>query len=242
MTKGGQLVRPENQCTHVYRDTPKARARGKVGQQCGQVRVNETPFCKFHGGNNQGTIDKSRRARVEAEIKADPSFTDLWQVDHPKLDPFTLLLWEIRRSGARIEWFDRQIDALKDERSIWFGMVKREKIGASEWTGTNRTFEARENVLVKMQNEERERLKKLRDEWQNNKFEAARIAGMGAFRTAMTAALRAFAEEFGIDLEDPEVQARLRGALEGLPVPVAALEPAQYADSVRPHIAATVRA
>ena len=229
MSKGGQRVHPENQCTHVYRDTPKARAAGKVGKRCGAARINDTPFCKFHGGANQGTIDKARKERIVAEIKADPSFTDLWPEDHMLLDPFSLLLWEIRRAGQRIEWFDRKIADLKEERSIWYGMTKKETIGAAEYTGTNRTFEARENVLVKMQNEERERLVKLRNEWQNNKFEAARIAGMGAFRTAMTQALRAFADEFEIDLEDPATQARLRAALVDLPVPI----PARFEESER---------
>jgi hypothetical protein len=224
MPRGGQKPRDENRCVHVYRDTPKAREKGKVGQRCGMARVNETPYCKFHGGATMSTVDKYRRERVEAEIRQDPSFTELWPEDHPSLDPFSLLLWEIRRSGQRIEWFDRRLSELGKDRDIWWGVTKKEEVGAAEYTGVNKTFEARENVLVKMQNEERERLVKLRNEWQNNKFEAARIAGMGAFRTAMTAALRAVAAEFEIDLEDPAVQARLRVALDDLPVPIAAIE------------------
>jgi hypothetical protein len=215
---------PKDRCIHIYRDTPKARARGKVGERCGGPAINETPYCKFHGGNTQSTIDKYRRLRVEDEIREDPSFTDLWPEDHPHLDPFTLLLWEIRRCGQRIEWFDRRIGELAHERDIWWGLTKKERVGASEYTGVNKTFEARENVLVKMQNEERERLVKLRNEWQNNKFDAMRIAGMGAFRAAMTGAIRSVCEEFEIDLEDPEVQARLRACLDPLPAPIPALE------------------
>jgi hypothetical protein len=216
--------RDENRCVHVYADTPKAREKGKVGQRCGQPRINETPFCKFHGGANSSTIDKYRRQRVEDEIKADPSFTALWPEHHRMLDPFSLLLWEIRRCGARIEWFDAQIDRLKNEKQIWWGRTKKEQIGAAEYTGVNQTFEARENVLVKMQNEERARLVKLRNEWQSNKFEEARIVGMGAFRMAMTSAIRAVAFEFDIDLELPENQTRLRRALGDLPAPIPALE------------------
>lgn len=215
---------PHDRCTHVYRDTPKARARNKVGERCGQPAINETPYCKFHGGNTQSTIDKYRRIRVEDEIRTDPSFTDLWAEDHPKLDPFSLLLWEIRRSGQRIEWFDRRIAELKEEKSIWWGMTKKESIGAAEYTGVNKTFEARENVLVKMQNEERERLVKLRNEWQGNKFEAARIAGMGAFRAAMTLAIRAVCVEFEIDLSDPENANRLKAVLSALPTPLPMLQ------------------
>ena len=214
-----------SQCAHIYRDTPKAREAGKVGKQCGLYSINDTPFCKFHGGRTPSVITKYRAERyVEEQKQHDPSFTDLWPETHERLDPFSLLLWDIRRSGARIEWFDRQLDKITEEKSIWWGMTKKEAIGAAEFAGTNKTYEARENILVKMQNDERKRLKDLRDEWQNNKFEALKIAGYGAFREAMRKALVAVCAEFEIDMADPEIQARLRLALEGLPDPLPAIE------------------
>lgn len=241
-------------CAHIYTDTPKNRDRNRVGKQCGQFAVNETPFCKWHAGNSAQVIDAHRRKRYEAEIEKeieaatpagfarhlkhaldnpdeeevvtpnDGGFTKLWQEDHPMLDPFSLLLWEIRRSGARIEWFDRKLDELKDEKSLWWGMTKREVVGASEFAGTNKTYEARENVLVKMQNEERKRLQALRDEWQNNRFEAAKIAGYGAFRASTRALIAAFLDGFSLDPSDPEVQAVLRAALATLPDPIPMLD------------------
>lgn len=219
------------QCAHIYRDTPDSREKGRVGRQCGQQGINETPFCKFHGGASEQVIDKYRRERYEAEIAAQAAtavriggFTDLWPESHEMLDPFSLLLWEIRRSGARIEWFDRKIDEIEEEKSIWWGITKSEVIGASEFAGTNKTYEARENVLVKMQNEERKRLQTLRDEWQNNRFEALKIAGYGAFRASMRQAIQALALEFAIDLSDPETQGRLRAVLEALPEPIVGMD------------------
>lgn len=215
-------------CAHIWADEPKNRERNRVGNQCGNHAVNGTKFCKFHGGNSGHVIDKARRDLYEQEVSEHVEravgFTDLWAEDHAMLDPFSLLLWEIRRSGARIEWFDVQLDKLKDERSLWWGITKRERIGASEFAGTNKTYEARENILVKMQNEERKRLKELRDEWQNNRFEAAKIAGYGAFRTSMRAAIGALLSAFDLDPTDPEVQATLRTALEALPEPIPALD------------------
>lgn len=208
-------------CTHVYRDTPKAREKGKVGQRCGKWQVNGTPYCEFHGGNNSRTIEKAQRIRFEEQIQREaPSFTGMWADDHPLLDPFSILLWEIRRSGARIEWFDAKIAAFEEEKAIWWDISKKEEIGAAEFTGTNKTYEARENVLVKMQNEERKRLVDLRKQWQDDRFEAARVAGMGAFGTASRAMIRALFEEFEIDLMDPAVQERVQHALEGLPDPI----------------------
>ena len=208
-------------CTHIYRDSPKAREKDRVGQRCGKWQVNGTPFCEFHGGNNSRTIEKAQREKFEDEIRREaPGFTDMWAEDHALLDPFSILLWEIRRSGARIEWFDAKIRAFQEEKSIWWGISKREEIGATEFAGTNRTYEARENVLVKMQNEERKRLSDLRNQWQNDRFEAARVAGMGAFGAASRAMIRALFEEFEIDLMDPEIQLRVQHALEGLPDPV----------------------
>lgn len=215
-------------CAHIYRDTPKAREKGRVGDQCGQSAANGTPFCRFHGGASSQVINKYRVQRfeeeVEAQIDKETGFTEIWPEDHPRLDPFSLLLWEIRRAGARIEWFDRKIDEIHDEHSIWWGITKQEQIGASEFAGTNKTYEARENIIVKMQNEERKRLKELRDEWQNNRFEALKVAGYGAFRESMRNAINAVARAFEIDLSEPENQALLRAALEGLPEPIPGIE------------------
>lgn len=215
-------------CAHIYTDTPKNRERDRVGVRCGAAAVNETPFCKFHGGNSQQVIDKYRNERFEEAVRqerdAATGFTDLWPESHHLLDPFSLLLWDIRRAGSRIEWFDAQIARLEEEKSIWWGLTKSEEIGASEFAGTNKTYEARENVLVKMQNEERKRLKDLRDQWQDNRFSAAKIAGYGAFRASTTAAIRAIATEFELDLEDEAVQRRLRRALESLPEPIPMIE------------------
>jgi hypothetical protein len=218
-------------CAHIYTDAPANREKNRVGKQCGQYAVNETPFCKFHAGNSQQVIDAHRAKRYEAAFEAEVAvavgtgrFTELWEDDHPMLDPFSLLLWEIRRSGARIEWYDRQLDEIKDQKDYWWGQTKQEKIGAAEFTGTNKTYEAKEHVLIKMQNEERKRLQALRDEWQNNRFEAAKIAGYGAFRASTRALIAALVEEFEIDTSDPEIQTRLRRALETLPDPIPMLE------------------
>lgn len=212
-------------CVHIYADAPKARAKGRVGQRCKKWQVNGTPYCEFHGGNNHRTIEKAQRERFQAEIEQQvPSFTDMWPEDHDLLDPFSILLWEIRRSGSRIEWFDTKISELENEKSIWWGISKQEVIGAAEFAGTNKTYEARENVLVKMQNEERKRLTDLRNQWQNDRFEAARVAGMGAFSSAARQMIAAIAEEFDIDLGDPEVQSRVQWALEALNDPLPALK------------------
>jgi PAS domain-containing protein len=219
-------------CAHIYTDAPGNVEKNRVGKQCGQFAVNETPFCKFHAGNSQQVIDAARRKRYKAEIAVEVEqdtstgapFTELWADDHAMLDPFSLLLWEIRRSGARIEWFDRRLDEIKDQKDYWWGQTKKEVIGASEFEGTNKTYEAKEHVLVKMQNEERKRLQALRDEWQNNRFEAAKIAGYGAFRASTRALIAALVAEFEIDTSDPEIQARLRQALESLPDPIPVLD------------------
>lgn len=219
-------------CEHVYKNSERNEALNRVGRQCKQPAINETPFCKWHGGAAPRTVDKFRRERFEAEYAAQMKFTDLWSEEHPMLDPFSLLLWDIRRSGARIEWFDAKLAELEEEKSIWWGITKEESINATEFAGTNKTYEARENVLVKMQNEERKRLKELRDEWQNNRFEAARVAAMGSFSASARQMLASVCGEFGIDISDPEVQARIQRALSALPDPIPAAPPAIKARQV----------
>lgn len=230
LTPTGRKVDPDERCAHVYRDTPKARAKGKVGDKCKGYRVNGTRFCKFHGGNSSHVIKHAAREKFRAEIEADlPSFASMWPEDHHLLDPFSLLLWDIRRSGARIQWYDIALANLDQEELHW-GKTKEEEITASEFAGRNKTYEARASVLIEEQNKERKHMLTLRNAWQNDRFEAARVAGMGAFGQAARHMLIRIAEEFEIDLQDPLVQARVQSALEGLPDPIPALK--QAADDV----------
>jgi hypothetical protein len=212
---------PRERCSYHYADTPKNQDLARVGVQCGATaESNGTHRCKFHGGRNPILVNKARIEAVRREMTADIAtgrFTGLWPSDHELLDPFSLLLWEIRRCGWRIEWYDAKIRELQQEKDIWWGITKEEQVGATEFVGTNRTFEARENILVKMQNEERKRLFDLTKEWQGNKFEAARIAGMGAFATATRAMIHALAAELGLDLADPEIQGVIERVLLGQP-------------------------
>jgi hypothetical protein len=172
----------------------------------------------------------SRKERIENEMRTNMDrFTDLWPESHELLDPFSLLLWEIRRCAARIEWFDERLREIAEERDLWWGETKREKIGASEFSGTNKTFEARENIILKLQAQERDRLNRLTKEWAEQRFEAARIAGYGAFGTALKRAIAAMASEFDLDLTDKAVQARVRRVLGDLPDPL----PAQLPPVVR---------
>lgn len=197
----------DRKCTYVYVDSPKNREKERVGQKCGfWAEDNGTGRCKFHGGRNEALIAATRRARIRAEIEAEPGFVGLWPEDHELLDPFSLLLWEIRRSGHRIEYLSRKIAELKEEKDLWWGKTKQEKISATEFAGVNTTYEAREHVLIKMQNDERKTLFALTKEWQGQKFEAARIAGMGAFAAAAKTLVRNLVEQLGHDLSDPEIQ------------------------------------
>jgi hypothetical protein len=215
------------QCSYHYADSPKNQEKGRVGQQCGlAAEDNGTGRCKFHGGRNPVLVNRARREAIQAEMNRDISdgrFTGLWPDDHELLDPFSLLLWEIRRCGWRIEWYDAAIRRLGEEKEIWWGITKEEEVGATEFAGTNKTYEARENILVKMQNEERKRLFDLTKEWQGNKFEAARIAGMGAFASAARSMVARLAQELGADLSDPEVQGMIeRVLLSQPPLPIEA--------------------
>jgi hypothetical protein len=212
------------QCSYHYADTPKNRELGRVGKQCGKPEEMgldvRTGRCKFHGGRNPALLNKARREAIQSEMTQDLQdgrFTGLWPTDHELLDPFSLLLWEIRRCGWRIEWYDAKIRHLDEEKDIWWGITREEEVGAAEFAGTNRIYEARENVLVKMQNEERKRLFDLTKEWQGQKFEAARIAGMGAFATAARTMVMRLSEELGIDLSDPEVQGIIERVLTSQP-------------------------
>lgn len=215
-------VSDEKRCTYHFIDNEKNRGLGRVGERCGRpAEPNGTGRCKFHGGKAPAMIDKVRQAEFEAEIRRDRRFTDLVPADDARLDPFSLLLWEIRRSLGRIDYLDDKINELAEEKSLWWGMTKQEEISASEFAGTNRTYEARENILVKMQNDERKRLFDMEKEWQSNKFEATKIMAMGEFGTYARLLVTRLVQELGHDLTDQDTQeaiARVLGAMPALQI------------------------
>lgn len=215
-------VKDENRCTYRYVDSAKNRDLGRVGKQCGKAAEdNGTGRCKFHGGRAPAMVQTARRRAIEREMEADPGFNGIWPEDHELLDPFSLLLWEIRRSGHRIAYLDRQMSQLEEERDLWWGQTKREEIGASEFAGVNETFEAREHVYLKRQDIERKRMFDLMKEWQSNKFEATRIMALGEFGQFARLLTTRLVEELGHDLQDQHTQdaiARVLGAMPALKI------------------------
>lgn len=199
----------KGQCKYVY-TLPSRDGSIQPGDRCPRASTRATDMCRRH--NDQ----ERRRAKAILERGASVrlrEFTELEPADSPLLDPFSLLVWETRRTLARIKWYDTQLMELKDERALWWGKVKEERVNATEFAGTNKTYEARQHELLNMQDRERKRLQDIFTFWTNAKLEAARIATVGVFKTETNKIIRAILSEFAIDTSDPAIRDRVANVL-----------------------------
>lgn len=105
--------------------------------------------CKHHGGN---TPNHRRAAGREIAIQAVQTYglpTDIAPAD--------ALLREIARTNGHVLWLEEQIRALAPEDLVW-GLAKRERINASEFSGVNETEAAQINTWVDLYQRERRHL------------------------------------------------------------------------------------
>lgn len=145
--------------------------------------------------------------------KALLEFTEGEPLSSPLMNPLGALEWEFARIIGRIKWFDARIVELSNDRDIWFDLVKREEVMASEFAGVNKIYEAREHTLVKMQGEERTRLANLSKIWIDAKFDAARMEAHGQFARAINRTVRAVLASLDVDVNDPSVRAKVAEAI-----------------------------
>jgi hypothetical protein len=203
--------------------TPKTRCTAHARsseERCRKAALPNQTVCELHGGKSPAALEAALVRSVKTEMQ---KFVELAPADDWRLDPFNLLVWEVRRTIARIDWYDERLADLRSEKDLIWGLSKKERISATEFAGTNRTYEARENKFHELQRIERARLERLMAFWQNSKFEAIRVASLGGFQKSMRQMVLAVMQEFEIDAMDPEVQKRVQKALEGVPDPIPAM-------------------
>jgi len=180
------------------------------GDRCEANATRDSTMCVQHNKVESQRAKAILRRSANARLR---DFVELEPEDSELLDPFSLLLWETRRSINKIKFYDDQLLGLSSEKELWWGLVKEEQINATEFAGTNKTYEARQNQILNMQDAERKRLFELFKLWTDTKLEAARIATVGVFKVEANKLIRAVLTEFGIDLVDPENRQRIANVL-----------------------------
>lgn len=180
--------------------------RRETGDQCKSPAILGSTVCPKHGGSAPQVRLAAEAVQIRARLE---KFTEGEPLNSRLMSPVAALEWEFARIIGRIKWYDERISELAREKDLWWGLAKKEKIGAAEYTGTNRTYEARENMLLKLQNDERTRLERLSKIWIDAKFEAARLEVNGQFAGAVNRAVREVLRSLDIDEKDAEIRRKV---------------------------------
>lgn len=141
--------------SHRCRAT-KPGTDGKV--RCKKSALPGLDVCERHGGRFPNSRAMSERSKGLTKMQR---FVRPYQGD---LDPVAALEQEFRRCLGRIEWLNTEIGQLDEEDLTW-GRTKSEKIGASEFSGVNTTYEARIHVYEEMLRWERKHLLEMEKVW-----------------------------------------------------------------------------
>lgn len=105
--------------------------------------------CKFHGGTSRNGQRHAQRAHAEEAVRV----YGLPVVTTPE----QALLDEVHRTAGHVAWLRERIADLDPDALTW-GLTKREKVGASEFTGTNSVEAAAVHVWLELYLRERRHL------------------------------------------------------------------------------------
>lgn len=154
-------------CSKMILVDPDKPELGK--RQCKNSARKGTALCKSHSG-----------PKTEAVAHRAAAMTAMQRFVKPfdgNLDPITAFELEFRRTYGRILWLEEQIAELNTEDLTW-GKTKSETIYASEFSGTNTTYEARIHVYEEMLRWERKHFLDLEKLWIQAKLDAKKLTIM----------------------------------------------------------------
>jgi hypothetical protein len=179
------------------------RAGTKGTQRCKKPALVGLEVCERHGGSFPQPQEQSARAVVLTQMQR---FVRPFEGD---LNPFVAFEMEMRRTLGRIAWYDEQLALLKDADDLIWGKTKEEVVTAAEFTGTNRTYEARLHLLEEAQRWERKHFIELERIWLAAGFEREKIDLFKAQETRLLKVVIRAIKELGLDPEDDDVRGTL---------------------------------
>lgn len=184
----------------LYAETDQDHLLPPIGdRRCRNAAVKGGVRCRAHGGG--GKI--ATRGKV---------LTDMQKYVQPyegPIDPLTAFEDEFRFTWGRILWLRDRIGSIKDEKDLYYGLVKEERINATEFTGTNRTYEARIHPYEEQLRWERTKLDKMTAMWLKAGIEQERLSVTKAYVSETYELLMETVRMCGLDPDDPVVHERL---------------------------------
>lgn len=178
----------------------------KNGERCKNPRMVGLRVCLAHGGRGKNARAKSRRIKAEAIMQ---KFVTPIAEDHALANPIAAFEWEFRRTIGRIEFCDEMIAKLTP-KDVVSGITKVERINASEYPGTNETWESAVNTWVELQFRERQHLLAMEKIWIAAKLDTKKLQIQQEFVLQLNSVITNSLRALGLDPTDPIVRNTIR--------------------------------
>lgn len=140
----GDLRKPppseEFRCTATNRES---------GERCRRYHAKDGTVCSMHGGNAKQVRAKAAKRTAEKKVKALVATYGL----PVEITPEQAILDEVHRTAGHVAWLEQQVHALTEGELVW--NTTRVKEGGDD---RGVTEEAQPHALLKLYNEERDRL------------------------------------------------------------------------------------
>jgi len=161
----------------------------------------------MHGAG--GAEHRARAAVIRKErqeIKKMVRFVTGISKDDPEANILTGFENEYRRCIGRIRWYDEQIQLIDDEQALIWGKTKKENKSATEFTGTDTTYEARRHMWLVLQDEERKVLREMAKIWISAGLDVKRLEIERSKIEAIDRTLLRILERVGVDVYSDDVR------------------------------------
>lgn len=181
-------------------------ATKRDGTPCGNKHLRGSKVCRKHGANLPNNRKNASANLVRGQLAqfVTPIASDDWEAH-----PIAALEMDVRRTVGRIRYLDEQIALLTPESLIW-GKTKEENISATEFAGTNTTYESKVNILYTIQMEERKHLLALERVWIGAKLDAGRLELQKQAVERLDTAIVRILTRAGLDINDPDLRQSVR--------------------------------
>ena len=124
---------------------------------CRRPPVPGAGVCRFHGGAARTTREAAARTLATRQLKKEQERAVATLGLPRTVDPGDALLEEVRRTAGHVEWLGNRIAALNEDALTWARTMEVTK-GATEFKGTDTTWEAVPPVLLTLYLNERKHL------------------------------------------------------------------------------------
>lgn len=200
------------------------------GAPCGSSKMAGLRVCYAHSGfqnSNVATrghprkpspsgvafVSKSQEASIVSAMRR---FVTPIAADDVEANPLHAFEMEFRRTVARIRYFDDAIAELSED-NLASGETKREEINATEFAGTNITYEKQLNVFIRAQTEERKHLVTMTKIWIDAKLDTRKLEIESQKILLLDHAITNVLTKLGHNVLDAEVRGIVRTELLSLP-------------------------